>query len=387
MIAAVSPLSALLLFLAQTAVVSPHPLETRATIVNSASSLNERYDYVVVGGGTSGLTVANRLTEDPSEGKRANFHLLTLHSVTRILINKEKRATGVEISGIGPRKLLKGLRIKVMQDLPGVGYRLQDQPTMYASVTYPDTQAYLSGTTVAFLSLQRLTNQYQEIIQSAKQADLKKALPAGADKTLLEGYKAQQSAILADYGSPDTAVHELAAATGETIPLVLIKPLSRGSILMDWSDPHANPVFDYGTFHRPADVQVFVAIYKKFRQFVGAEPWKAVGLRETSPGPGLQGDGAIKAAIRNISVSTWQHAVETCAMMPKKHGGVVDPQLRVYEIKGLSVVDASMMPIIPATHTSASVYAVAEKMSTLDRIDGMVRGGFAGEMDAFRPPT
>lgn len=66
MIAAISPLSALLLFLVQTAVVRPHPLETRATIVDSASSLNERYDYVVIGGGTSGLTVANRLTEDPS---------------------------------------------------------------------------------------------------------------------------------------------------------------------------------------------------------------------------------------------------------------------------------------------------------------------------------
>lgn len=326
-----------------------------------------------------------------------------------------------------------------MQDLPGVGYNFQDQPTMYASVTCksplprlygsdccalqttiasihtqhrsfilpishgwlsssryttktgpvrpqsshityilesshsqkgPDTQAYLSGTTVAFLSLQRLSKQYQEIIQTAKQADLKKALPAGADKTLLEGYKAQQSAILADYGSPDTAVHELAAAGGETIPLVLIKPLSRGSILINSSDPLANPVFDYGTFQHPADVQIFIAIYKKFRQFVGAEPWKAVGLRETSPGPGLQGDGAIEAAIRNISVSTWQHPVGTCAMMPKRHGGVVDPQLRVYGIKGLSVVDASMMPIIPATHTSAPVYAVAEKVSTLDPIDG-----------------
>lgn len=66
MISAISPVSALLLFLVQTAVVRPHPLETRATIVDSASSLNERYDYVVIGGGTSGLTVANRLTEDPS---------------------------------------------------------------------------------------------------------------------------------------------------------------------------------------------------------------------------------------------------------------------------------------------------------------------------------
>ncbi|KAL8907683.1 MAG: hypothetical protein Q9207_001251 [Kuettlingeria erythrocarpa] len=51
--------------------------------------------------------------------------------------------------------------------------------------------------------------------------------------------------------------------------------------------------------------------------------------------------------------------------MPKEHGGVVDPQLRVYGIKGLSVVDASMMPIIPAAHTQSTVYAVAEKAADL----------------------
>lgn len=66
MIAAALPLSALLLLLVQTAVVSPQPLGTQATVVDSASSLKDRYDYVVVGGGTSGLVVANRLTEDPS---------------------------------------------------------------------------------------------------------------------------------------------------------------------------------------------------------------------------------------------------------------------------------------------------------------------------------
>ncbi|KAI4201254.1 MAG: hypothetical protein LQ346_002207 [Caloplaca aetnensis] len=51
--------------------------------------------------------------------------------------------------------------------------------------------------------------------------------------------------------------------------------------------------------------------------------------------------------------------------MPKEHGGVVDPQLKVYGIKGLSVVDASIMPIIPAAHTQSTVYAVAEKAADL----------------------
>ncbi|KAI4261945.1 MAG: hypothetical protein L6R42_002864 [Xanthoria sp. 1 TBL-2021] len=368
----------------------------------------------------------------PIADKRPNFHLVTLHSVTKIVIDKrKKRATGVQflqrngtetvqsvrakqeviiaagaprspqilqLSGIGPRKLLSRLGIDVVEDLPGVGYNFQDQPAMFAGVTYdyskypdpspglyfsnqtwvdlqlkiyyenrtgPDTQAYLSGTTVAFLSLRRLTHDYEKIIASAKKTDLAKALPAGADKTLLEGYKAQQAAILTDYNSPDTAVHELAYLGGETVPLVVLKPISRGSILINSSDPLADPVFDYGTFQHPVDIQVAVAMYKNFRKFVAAEPWKAVGMKETTPGPSVEGDAAIEAAIRNFTQSTWSHPVGTCAMLPRKYGGVVDSKLRVYGLDSLSVVDASVMPTIPASHTSSTVYAVAEKAADI----------------------
>ena len=52
--------------------------------------------------------------------------------------------------------------------------------------------------------------------------------------------------------------------------------------------------------------------------------------------------------------------------MARELGGVVDEGLRVYGVKGLRVVDASVMPLIPGTHTSSTVYAVAEKVSFFD---------------------
>ena len=53
--------------------------------------------------------------------------------------------------------------------------------------------------------------------------------------------------------------------------------------------------------------------------------------------------------------------------MPKGPGGVVDTQLCVYGVDGLWVVDASIMPMLPAAHTQATVYAVAERAAELIR--------------------
>jgi choline dehydrogenase-like flavoprotein len=57
------------------------------------------------------------------------------------------------------------------------------------------------------------------------------------------------------------------------------------------------------------------------------------------------------------------HPIGTAAMMPQKLGGVVDENLLVYGVKGLSIVDASIMPDLPGSYTQQTVYAVAEKVS------------------------
>ncbi|KAH0115155.1 hypothetical protein KCU66_g11083, partial [Aureobasidium melanogenum] len=62
------------------------------------------------------------------------------------------------------------------------------------------------------------------------------------------------------------------------------------------------------------------------------------------------------------NVQTEFHPSGTCAMLPLDLGGVVDPQLLVYGTQNLRIVDASIMPVIPASHLQAVVYGIAEKV-------------------------
>lgn len=87
--------------------------------------------------------------------------------------------------------------------------------------------------------------------------------------------------------------------------------------------------------------------------------------------------------------SSLQHQSGTCKMGPSSDpDAVVNPELQVYGIKGLRVADASIIPILPASHTNAVVFMIGEKASAIIKSywknNGTVKENFYNQSLSFQ---
>lgn len=138
-------------------------------------------------------------------------------------------------------------------------------------------------------------------------------------------------------------------------------PFSRGHVEINSTNPLLRPIVDLRTGSNPVDLTLLVEAFRYARKIVATDAIQELVPTELLPGANVTSDEAILAYAKS-SASTMFHPSGTSAMMPRELGGVVDSSLRVYGVRNLRVVDASIIPLIPATHIVSTVYAIAEKV-------------------------
>lgn len=114
----------------------------------------------------------------------------------------------------------------------------------------------------------------------------------------------------------------------------------------------------YGS--NPIDLDVLLAAILFNRQILATDAMQM--LQPSQMVPTEDADIATIMALIKEGIGTEYHPSCTCPMLPLNLGGVVSPELLVYGTQNLRVVDASIMPMIPASHLQAVVYGIAEKV-------------------------
>ncbi|SPO06741.1 related to alcohol oxidase [Cephalotrichum gorgonifer] len=274
----------------------------------------------------------------------------------------------LQLSGIGPAKLLESLGIDLVVDSPGVGANFQDHPSFFAVYQFNNNTAINSdlmnnpefydtaweeytsnktgpfthgwGNRVVFPSLQDLDPEFESIADSIGAQEPLDHLPEiyAENPSLLQGFLEQRKILQSQFRSPEAGVLEITFGGAATVPVALQKPLSRGTIFINSTnpDPSISPLIDFNTNSNPVDMTVIVRALRKVREFMAAESVASLEPVELSPGPAVQTDIEIETAMReSLLRPSFDHPVGTAAMLPREFGGVVDNRLRVYGVEGL----------------------------------------------------
>ena len=315
--------------------------------------------------------------------KRRNLTIQTRAHTTKLLFD-ERRVTGVEYlskgtshrasaraevilaagaigspqilqcSGVGDGETLQGLGIPVVHHLAGVGQSLQDH--LQVRLVFKTNQRTLNDEVNSplqklWIGLQYMLARSGPLTLAASQVTVFTRSGPSVERPDIQFHMQPLSA-----DKPGDGPHKFSAFTASVCQL---RPESRGYVTIKSPDPMVYPEIQANYLSSELDQQVAVAGIKVARRIAAAPSLKPYIVEEFVPGAVYQDDEALLAAARLYS-QTIYHPTSTCKMGTDKLA-VVDERLRVRGIKGLRVVDASIMPEIISGNTNAPAIMIGEK--------------------------
>ena len=171
-----------------------------------------------------------------------------------------------------------------------------------------------------------------------------------------------QPLTLEKFGEP---LHPFPAFTASVCNL---RPESRGHVRIKGPDPFAAPAIQPDYLSTRGDRKIAAESIRLTRRIISQPALQRFAPEEFKPGVEFQSDDELATAAGDIATTIF-HPVGTCKM-GSDDLAVVDERLRVRGLKGLRVVDASVMPTITSGNTNSPVIMIAEKGSDMIREDG-----------------
>jgi choline dehydrogenase-like flavoprotein len=121
------------------------------------------------------------------------------------------------------------------------------------------------------------------------------------------------------------------------------------------------PLIDPGYLNEEFDVFVLRTAVRESIGYMRAPAWQKFNATPAFDMSVVQDDAALDTYIRN-NVGGGVHCIGTSRMVSAhSKNGVVGPDFKVKGVKGLRIVDSSVLPFIPSAHIMATTYIIAER--------------------------
>lgn len=270
-------------------------------------------------------------------------------------------------SGVGDADELSALGISSTVHLPDVGKNLTDHPMLNLAWTVNDTNTienvYWRNETYQTEALEEWQANRTGFVANtfSNHQGFLRVEDGVLEKDPCSGGRTGSFELIFSGGIPSGTI----PPTGDymSMTVVVVCPLSRGSVTINSTNPLTPPLINPNFLSEAQDMTIMQYGIQKALKFVTAPVWEDYVLALATNITDLEG------FIRN-ETGTTNHPVSTASMSPfNATWGVVDPDLKLKQAVGVRIVDASVLPFIPAGHTQAAVYGFAERAADLIKGD------------------
>lgn len=267
----------------------------------------------------------------------------------------------LQISGIGPSEVLGELGVPVLVDLRGVGHNLRDHYGTRTVVRIKNTKSvnelarwpYLGWEIAKWMmnkpSILGLSSSVGYVFWKSEEQmtspDLQFVLQPVS-------FKRGQFGVLDDF-------------PGMSLGCWPHRPYSSGYVNARSLDPFDDPYIQPNYLSDERDQRALISAIRLTRSFLGTPEISKYIQEEALPGKEFNTDDELLQFARQYGTTIY-HFNGSCRMGPRTDEmAVVSPELKVYGVDGLRVVDASIMPTTPSSNTYAPTLMIAEKAADL----------------------